>query len=82
VTARIVTWSAEDVVLVPASALFRCDQAWCAFAVEGGRARRRAVEVGHRGALEAEVLRGLEAGQVVIAHPGNQIEEGSRVEAR
>jgi len=82
VTARIVTWSAERVLKVAANALFRCEQAWCAFAVEGGRARRRGVEVGHRNALEAEVLGGLGAGDLVIAHPGNRIEEGARVEAR
>ena len=82
VTARIVTWSAENALKVPASALFRCDQAWCAFVFENHRAKRRSVEIGHRNALEAEVLRGLNAGDLVIRHPGNQIKEGSRVAAR
>lgn len=82
VTARIVTWSAENVPKVPASALFRCDQAWCAFVIESRRARRRGVEIGHRNALEAEVLRGLNAGELVIRHPGNQIKDGSRVTPR
>ncbi len=82
VTARIVIWSAEGVLKVPASALFRCDQAWCAFSIESHRAKRRTVEIGHRNALEAEVLRGLTAGELVIRHPGNQIEEGSRVTPR
>jgi HlyD family secretion protein len=82
VMARIVTWSAESVLKVPASALFRCDQAWCAFSIENHRAKRRSVEIGQRNALEAEVLRGLTAGDLVIRHPSNQIKEGSRVTLR
>lgn len=50
-----------------------------AFVIENHRAKRRTVEFGHRNALEAEVLRGLNAGELVIRHPGNQIKEGSRV---
>lgn len=82
ITARIVTWSEDSVLKVPASALFRCGQEWCAFSIEANRAKRRTVEIGHRNALEAEVLRGLNAGELVIRHPGNQIEEGSRVTPR
>jgi HlyD family secretion protein len=82
VTARIVTWSADSVLKVPTSALFRCDQAWCVFSVVNHRAKRRVVEVGHRNPLEAEVVRGLNAGELVIRHPGNQITEGSRVAPR
>ena len=82
VTARIVTWSAESVLKVPASALFRCDQAWCVFTIENHRAKRRVVEIGQRNAVDAEVLRGLSAGEQVIRHPGNQIEEGSRISRR
>lgn len=82
ITARIVTWSADNVLKVPTSALFRCDQDWCAFSIENQRAKSRTVEVGHRNAIEAEVVRGLNAGELVIKHPGNQITEGSRVTPR
>lgn len=79
VNARIVVWSADKVAKVPASALFRCNEAWCAFAVEDGRARRRTVQIGQRNAQEAEVLAGLQAGETIIRHPANQVEEGVRV---
>ncbi len=79
VKARIVVWQADKVVRVPASALFRCGEAWCAFAVEGGRARKREVKIGQRNAEAAEVLAGLAPGDTVIRHPGNQVEEGVRV---
>lgn len=80
VNAHVVVWSAEKVTKVPANALFRCAQAWCAFVVQDGRARRRVVEIGHRNAQEAEVLGGLAPGEAVIRHPANQVDEGVRVE--
>ena len=76
---RIVVWEGNDVLVVPASALFRRGQGWAAFVTENGRARTREVEIGHRNALQAEVLKGLAEGTEVILHPGNQVAEGSRV---
>jgi len=81
VNAHIVVWAADQVNKVPASALFRCAEAWCAFVVENGRAKRRVVNIGQRNAQEAEVLDGLKPGDTVIRHPANQIEEGARVQS-
>jgi len=81
VETRIIIWERSDVLKVPASALFRHSQAWSVFVVEGGRAHIRAVEVGHRNALEAELLRGVSDGDTVIRHPSNQIEDQARVVA-
>lgn len=82
VNAHIVVWSAESALKVAASALFRCGENWCAFVVENGRAKRRLVKIGQRNAQEAEVLEGLAAGETVILHPANQIDEGVPVAAR
>jgi HlyD family secretion protein len=82
ITARIVTWQVDKTLKAPSSALFSCEDGWCVFAIEDGRARRRSIEVGHRNPLEAEVLKGLDAGQLVIRHPGNQVQEGMRVRVR
>lgn len=79
VKAHIVIWAAGDVFKVPASALFRCGEAWCAFVVEKGHAKKRVVKIGHSNAQEAEVLEGLTPGETVIRHPANQIEGGERV---
>ena len=79
VEARVVLWSAQTVLKVPVSALFRRGEAWSVFAVEGGRARRREVEIGHRGALEVEIVKGVNSGEQVIRHPSNDIDEGRRV---
>lgn len=82
VTARIVTWQADSVLKVPASALFRCEAAWCVFVVEEGRARRRSIEIGHRNLIEAEVTRGLKPGERVIRYPANEVGDGVRVRLR
>lgn len=79
VDVRIIVWEANDVLTVPASALFRRGQGWSVFVVEKRRARARDIEVGHHNALQAEVLNGLNGGTEVILHPGNQISEGARV---
>jgi HlyD family secretion protein len=81
VEARIVIWSAPDVLKVPASALFRRGEEWAVFVVEAGRARIRPVKIGHRNPFEAEVLDGVAAGARVVKYPGNQLEDGARVRA-
>lgn len=82
VTGRIVVWSSERVTKVPASAVFRCGETWCAFTVTDGRAVLRTIDVGHRNALEVEVLSGLGSGQKVIRHPDTELNDGDRVRIR
>jgi HlyD family secretion protein len=82
VFARIVTWETDEALQVPISALFRVDGEWAVYRVEDGRARLSIVSLGQRTQAQAEVLSGLEAGDVVVAFPGDRIEEGSRVAAR
>jgi HlyD family secretion protein len=76
---RIIVWEGTNVLTVPASGLFRRGQSWSVFVIENGRARVREIEVGHRNAMQAEVLQGMGEGTEVILHPGNQISEGARV---
>jgi len=77
--ARIVTWTGDNVLGVPTSALFQRDGAWAVFVVEDGLAVRRTVRLGHRTADVAEVLEGLTEGDLVILYPSAQIEDGVRV---
>ncbi|MBI4501105.1 MAG: HlyD family efflux transporter periplasmic adaptor subunit [Gemmatimonadetes bacterium] len=79
VEVAIVVWEAPRIVKVPTSALFRTGSDWSVFAVSGGRARQRVVEIGHRNAFEAEVTSGLAEGEVVILHPSDKLADGSRV---
>jgi HlyD family secretion protein len=79
VVGRIIIWSAPAVLQAPLSALFRCGQEWCVFVVEGSRARRRAVQIGHYNAEAAEISGGLRAGERVIQHPPNELADGARI---
>jgi HlyD family secretion protein len=79
VETRIVTWENPDVLKIPGSATFRDRDGWSVFVVGKGRARRRAIEIGHRNQTEAEILSGISAGEAVILHPSNQLREGVRV---
>jgi HlyD family secretion protein len=82
VEARIVTWRGADVITVPLAALFRVGDRWAVFVVEDGRARQRVIELGHRGAEAAEVIGGLEVGEIVVLHPSERISEGARIAPR
>ncbi len=81
VEAHIVVWRAERVLKVPSSAVFRHGQGWAAYAVRGGVARLAPVEVGHRSALEIEIIQGLAEGEAVVTHPSDRVKEGVRVAA-
>jgi HlyD family secretion protein len=78
--ARIVVSEKADALRVPTSALFRRQGAWHVFAVRDGVARQTPVEVGERNQTDAEVLGGLAAGDEVILHPSDQVDDGVRVE--
>jgi HlyD family secretion protein len=84
VLARFVIWEGDDILQIPTSALFRSESGagWEVFAVENGRAARRAVQVGQQAGLTAQVLDGLAAGDEVVVHPPNELADGSRVSRR
>ena len=49
--------------------------------VEEGVARQRAVTLGQRTGLAAQVLDGLSEGEVVILYPSELVDDGARVRA-
>jgi len=82
VEARFVLWEGQDVLQLPTSALFRQGEGWAAFVLDGRRARLTPVEIGQRAGLATQVLSGLKAGDRVVAHPDETIEDGVRVKPR
>ncbi len=79
VEASFILWEEEDVLEIPASAVFRRGDEWAVFTVEGGRARRRNIESGRRNSRAVQILAGLAEGDTVITHPDETIEDGSEV---
>ncbi len=82
VEASFILWEANDVLQIPASALFRDGKDWDVFAVEQGRAVRRRVVIGQRSGLAAQVISGMRAGEQVIVHPDDRVKDGVRVTTR
>jgi len=80
VEAHFILWEGLDVLQIPASALFRHGGGWAVFAIRDGRARRVDVQTGHSNGLVTQVLSGIEAGETVIAHPDDRVEDGVRVD--
>ena len=79
VEARIVVWVGENILKVPASAVFRREKDWYVFVLEKGRARLRPVQTGHRNEDEVQILGGIEDGAAVLTHPPRDVRDGRRV---
>lgn len=87
VETRTVVWSGKDVLVIPLSALFRCESGnnrtlsntWCTFVMENNQAQKRQIKVSQRSNFEAVVESGLETEEKVILHPNEQIKSGTKV---
>jgi HlyD family secretion protein len=77
VLVHISAWKADEVVVVPISALFRNGAQWAVFTVAGGKAQLKEIEIDHRNADYAEVLKGLAAGEAVVLFPDEKINDGA-----
>jgi len=82
VEAHVVVWQGDNVLAVPASALFRSRDEWAVYVIEDGRAVLRTLTIGHVAALASEVKSGLGAGDVVVVHPGERVHDGVRITVR
>jgi HlyD family secretion protein len=82
VEARIVIAEANDVLIVPTSALFRVGQQSAVFRASDGTAHRQFVKIGRQNGLEAEVIEGLAEGDQVVIHPSDQVEDGVAIRQR
>jgi len=82
VESRFILWENEDVLQIPASALFRIDDQWALFVMDDDKAKRRRVEIGQRNGLSAQILDGLAEGEAVITHPDKAIDDGMRIKRR
>ena len=82
IEARVVAWQGKDILQAPLGSIFRDRDKWSVFVVRGGRARLQNVEIGHRGALAAEILSGINPGEVLIVHPSDRVKNGVLVAIR
>lgn len=82
VEVRVAVWHSDDVLVVPAGALFREGNAWKTFIYQEGAARLTTLEAGHSDGRLTEVLSGLKTGDQVLLHPPDTVKDGSSVKER
>ncbi|MGL5019359.1 MAG: efflux RND transporter periplasmic adaptor subunit, partial [Luteolibacter sp.] len=82
VEARVAVWHGEDVLIVPAGALFREGNTWKTYVYQNGRAKLTAIEAGHSDGRFTEILSGLAAGDEVLLHPPDTVSDGTPVVKR
>lgn len=81
VEVEFIVQRADNVLQVPANALFRLGDGWATYRLVNGKAQRTPVQIGMRSALAAEVKSGLEQDQSVIIQPDERIGDGTRIQA-
>ncbi len=78
----ITVWETDQAVRLPLGALFRIDNAWAVFVAVDGYAEQRLITLGRRNETIAEVLDGLQPGDVVITHPSERVVDGVAIKFR
>ncbi|MAK65253.1 MAG: hypothetical protein CMF75_11025 [Maricaulis sp.] len=82
VETAITVWNSEDALRVPVAALFRQDGDWAVYRIDQDRARLTPVRIGRDNGVDAEVLGGLSADDVVVLYPGEGVVDGATVKDR
>ncbi len=79
VEAQFILWHEDDVLQVPASSVFRYNDGWAVFVIENNRAKRREVTTGLGNGLLTQILAGLQEGETIVNHPGDDVDDGKRM---
>jgi HlyD family secretion protein len=79
VEVRVAVWHSDDALVVPAGALFRQGSEWKTFLYQNGAARLVTVSVGRSDGRRTQVLAGLQAGDKVLLHPPDTVQDGTLV---
>jgi len=82
VEAKFILWDKDKVLQLPTSSLFRYQDGWAAFVIEGQYAKRRVIKIGKRNGLTAEILAGINEGELIINHPNDEVDDDTRIKQR
>ncbi|WP_193212159.1 efflux RND transporter periplasmic adaptor subunit [Luteolibacter marinus] len=82
VEVRVAVWHQDEVLVIPAGALFREGNVWKTFRYDDGEARSVTVDAGHSDGHHTEILAGLEEGDEVLVHPPDTVRDGTRLTRR
>ncbi len=82
VEVRVAVWHADDVLVVPAGALFREGNQWKTYVFRGDQAVLTPIQAGHSDGRFTEILTGLSVGDEVLLHPPDTVKDGTAVKKR
>jgi len=82
VEVRVAVWHSDDVLVIPAGALFREGNAWKTFVFRNGKAQSVTLEAGKTDGHFTEVISGLSEGDEVLLHPPDTVKDGTPVMKR
>ncbi|MDK9557529.1 HlyD family efflux transporter periplasmic adaptor subunit [Marinobacter sp. M216] len=82
VDATFILWEADDVLRIPASAIFDHEGGRHVFQAVEDRARLTPIVTGRSNGLYTVVKEGLAEGDEVVRHPDRQLEDGGRIRIR
>lgn len=82
VDVAIVLWENDNALTIPVLALFRDGEQWAVFVAAQGRAELRHVQIGQRNTAVAEILDGVDEGELVVLHPSDRVRSGVRIAPR
>jgi HlyD family secretion protein len=78
----VAVWHADEVLIVPAGALFREGNVWKTYVFRDGLAKLTSVNAGHTDGRLTEIISGLQAGDEVLLHPPDTVTNGATVKKR
>ena len=79
VDVRIITAESENALAIPDRALFRHQEEWAIFVVNGNTAELKSVEVGLRNDDWAEIKSGVDEGTLIVSELKNALLDGTKV---
>lgn len=82
VDAHFILWRGDNVLVIPASSVFRENGQHAVFVIEGERVVQQDVVIGQSDGFLVEVVQGLNEGEQIVRHPDNRLDDGVRVRAR
>ncbi|MES2658753.1 MAG: HlyD family efflux transporter periplasmic adaptor subunit [Verrucomicrobiota bacterium] len=82
VEVRVAIWHADDVLIVPAGALFREGNAWKTYLFRDDAAKLTPIEAGHTDGRFTEILSGISVGDELLLHPPDTVKDGTAVTKR
>ena len=78
----VAVWHADDVLVIPAGALFREGNVWKTYLFQDGVAKLKTLDAGHSDGRFTEIISGLHAGDEVLLHPPDTVKDGADVKKR